>query len=81
MTRNLTGRLEAIVPIEHPSLMAELRAYLDLQLADRRSAWEMQPDGTYVQLVPERAEQISSQDALIERASRQDIGERNGPRG
>jgi polyphosphate kinase len=78
MTRNLTGRLEAIVPIEHPSLMAELRGYLDLQLADRRSAWNMQPDGTYVQLVAERADQISSQNALIKRASGQDIGNRNG---
>ncbi len=41
MTRNLTGRLEAMAPIEHPSSMAALRAYLDLQLADPRSAWDM----------------------------------------
>jgi polyphosphate kinase len=80
MTRNLTGRLEAIVPIEHPSLMAELRGYLDLQLADRRSAWNMQPDGTYVQLVPERTDQMSSQDALIKRASGHDIENPNGSR-
>jgi polyphosphate kinase len=70
MTRNLTGRVEAIAPIEHPALMAELRTYLDLQLGDRRSAWDMQPDGSYVQRVPDQGHQISAQEALIERASR-----------
>ena len=69
MSRNLTGRVEAIAPIEHPALMAELRTYLDLQLADRGSAWEMQSDGSYVQRTPEREDQISSQNALIDRAT------------
>jgi polyphosphate kinase len=70
MTRNLTGRVETIAPIEDPALMAELRTYLDLQLADRRSAWDMQPDGSYVQRVPEHEGQISAQEALIARAER-----------
>ena len=69
MSRNLTGRVEAIAPIEDPALMAELRTYLDLQLRDRRSAWDMQPDGSYQQRVPDQEHQISSQEALIERAS------------
>jgi polyphosphate kinase len=69
MARNLTGRVETIAPIEDPSLMAELRTHLDLQLADRRSAWEMQPDGSYVQRVPEHEHQVSAQNSLIERAT------------
>jgi polyphosphate kinase len=69
MSRNLTGRVEAIAPIEDPALMAELRIYLDLQLGDRRSAWDMQPDGSYLQRVPDQEHQISSQEALIERAT------------
>jgi polyphosphate kinase len=68
MARNLTGRVETIAPIEDPSLMAELRTHLDLQFADRRSAWEMQPDGSYVQRVPEHEHQVSAQNSLIERA-------------
>jgi polyphosphate kinase len=69
MARNLTGRVETIAPIEAPSLMAELRTHLDLQFADRRSAWEMQPDGSYVQRLPEHDHQVSAQNSLIERAT------------
>ena len=49
MKRNLEARVEVLCPVEHPQLMEELRAILDTQLEDQRSAWEMQPDGTYVQ--------------------------------
>jgi polyphosphate kinase len=69
MTRNLTGRVEAIAPIEDASLQAELRTLLDLQLADRRSAWDMQPDGSYVQRMPENDDDVSSQNVLIDRAT------------
>jgi polyphosphate kinase len=76
MGRNLTGRVETIAPIEEPSLMAELRIHLDLQLADCRSAWEMQPDGSYVQRVPEHEHHVSAQSALIERAAFGEAGSR-----
>jgi len=69
MTRNLTGRVEALAPIEDLALQAELRISLDLQLADRRSAWEMQPDGSYLQRTPLGEGDISSQSALIDRAT------------
>jgi polyphosphate kinase len=39
---------------------------LDLQLYDHRNAWEMQPDGSYVQRQPRTpAEEMGSQEALI----------------
>ena len=49
MKRNLEQRVEIVVPVEAPALRADLRTVLDLHLADERSAWDMQPDGTYVQ--------------------------------
>jgi polyphosphate kinase len=49
MKRNLENRVEVLVPVEDPHLQGDLRFLLDTQLRDTRSAWEMQPDGRYVQ--------------------------------
>ncbi len=49
MNRNLESRVEAVVPVERPALRKELRMIFKTQLADERSAWEMQPDGSYRQ--------------------------------
>jgi polyphosphate kinase len=48
MRRNLESRVEVVVPVEDPSLRAELRAVLDAHLAPNANAWEMQPDGSYL---------------------------------
>ncbi|EAQ80402.1 polyphosphate kinase 1 [Blastopirellula marina] len=47
MSRNLTKRVEAIVPVESRPLKERLWEILDICLKDRRQAWLMQPDGTY----------------------------------
>ncbi len=52
MGRNLSARVEALVPVEAPALRSELRQVLDVQLSDRRCAWEMKPDGSYQQRTP-----------------------------
>jgi polyphosphate kinase len=49
MKRNLEARVEILCPIEQPHLMEELRVIFDTQLGDNRSAWDMQPDGSYIQ--------------------------------
>ena len=49
MTRNLVSRVEALAPVEPEPLQAELRTILDMLLNDQRSAWDMQPDGSYTQ--------------------------------
>lgn len=49
MKRNLEARVEVLAPVEQPELTKELRVILDSQLNDQRSAWDMQPDGSYVQ--------------------------------
>ena len=52
MGRNLSARVEALVPVEAPALRSELRQVLDVQLSDHRCAWEMRPDGSYEQRTP-----------------------------
>lgn len=52
MRRNLSARVETLVPVEDPALRSELRHVLDVQLGDTRCAWVMGPDGSYVQRVP-----------------------------
>lgn len=68
MKRNLEDRVEVITPVELPDLRAELRRFLDIQLTDQRSAWEMQPDGSYVQR--RGGEQSGSHEKLIRQAEK-----------
>ena len=71
MKRNLEDRVEVMVPVEPPVLQAELREILDIQLNDRRNVWEMQSDGTYVQLQPSgKGPRIGCQEQLIQRAEK-----------
>jgi len=52
MKRNLEARVEVLCPVEAPALAREIRAILNVHLADSRSAWDMQPDGSYIQRTP-----------------------------
>jgi polyphosphate kinase len=74
MNRNLDARIEVVTPIEGASLREELWETLQVHLADRRSAWDMQADGRYVQRRPDpaagRAAQDGSQQQLMLRARR-----------
>ncbi len=70
MPRNLDRRVEAIAPVEDPPLVKDLQEMLGIMLADNRQAWELLPDGRYVQRHPSAlsAEQ-SSQKILMEMAT------------
>jgi polyphosphate kinase len=63
MQRNLESRVETVVPVESPQLRRDLHFILKTQLADRRSAWDMRADGSYVQ---RQGGERSSQELLIE---------------
>ncbi len=52
MYRNLLARVEAVTPIEDRLLREKCWEILQVMLADQRQAWQMQPDGTYVQRMP-----------------------------
>ncbi len=70
MKRNLESRVEVVTPVESQELRDELRAILDTQLGDQRSAWDMQPDGSYVQRTPGKNDDPrGSQEILIELAA------------
>lgn len=65
MKRNLEARVEVLCPIRTPELARELRAILDIHLNDQRSAWDMQPDGAYVQRMPSEPEAENSSHTLL----------------
>jgi polyphosphate kinase len=70
MPRNLDRRVEAVTPVEDPKLVNELREILQILLSDNRQAWDLQPDGRYIQRYPgpDEAER-SAQRILMERAN------------
>ena len=71
MKRNLESRVEVVTPVETPELRQELRRILEVQLKDRRGAWDMQPDGSYIQRLPgEGDDSRDSQQILIDLAER-----------
>lgn len=64
MPRNLDRRVEAVAPVEDPDLAKDLQEILGILLADNRHAWDLRPDGTYIQrqpgegMQPQAAQQI-----------------------
>jgi len=69
MQRNLENRVEVLVPVEDPELQAALRTILDTLLSGSHSAWQMNADGSYVQLEGKDSTVESSQQALIDQAA------------
>ena len=65
MGRNLESRVEVHAPVEDKELRQELRMILDVQLADQRSAWDMDSDGAYVQRKPKDEATKGAQETLI----------------
>ena len=69
MPRNLDRRVEAVVPVEDPEIIKDLQEILGIMLADNRQAWELQPDGNYIQRQPaEGTKEEASQKILMEMA-------------
>jgi polyphosphate kinase len=67
MTRNLDRRVEAVVPVEDPTIAKDLQEILGILLADNRQAWDLQPDGTYIQRQPAAdSPEQSAQQLLME---------------
>ena len=61
MRRNLSNRVEAVVPIQDPRLQEQLHYILEVALNDQRHAWEMLPDGRYRQRQPRIDDQSSAE--------------------
>jgi polyphosphate kinase len=70
MPRNLDRRVEAITPIHDPDIAKDLQEILGVMLADNRQAWELQPDGSYIQRRPcENCPPASSQEIIMSMVS------------
>ena len=53
MYRNLNNRVECIMPVYDSNLQKRLKQIIDICLADQRSAWDLQPDGSYIHRQPD----------------------------
>lgn len=71
MKRNLESRVEVCTPVLAKNHQKLLREVLDLQLNNKRNVWEMQSDGTYVQLSSEdKSKDICVHQYLIGKAEK-----------
>jgi polyphosphate kinase len=69
MKRNLDRRVETITPVLDPKVQRELGEILDCYERDNASAWDGQPDGTYVRRLPaEGEERLEAQEVFIRKA-------------
>lgn len=71
MQRNLTRRVEALVPIEDDRLKKKIMAIVDLYLRDNQKARILKPDGHYSR--PKRSpgqHRLSAQERLLELSAR-----------
>ena len=65
MQRNLDRRIEAVVPIDDPNIFQDLKNILEIMLSDNRQAWELQPDGHYLQRQPGENEEVRSTHEIL----------------
>ncbi len=70
MKRNLESRVETLVPVETPKLRNMLQELIDLQLMDRRGAWHMQSDGSYIREMAAGADKSRSSQRLLAKLSK-----------
>ncbi|RCJ42221.1 RNA degradosome polyphosphate kinase [Nostoc minutum NIES-26] len=66
MRRNLDRRVEVITPVKDQDIAKDLQEILGILLADNRQAWDLQPDGSYIQRRPgDDCPEANSQQTLI----------------
>jgi polyphosphate kinase len=77
MYRNLLARVEAVVPIEKPALRERLWEVLQVMQNDRRQAWDMRSDGSYVQRKPDDPSQLGTHQTLMNLTKQRAAGVRH----
>jgi polyphosphate kinase len=65
MPRNFDRRVEAVTPVEDPQLAKDLQEILGILLSDNRHAWDLHPDGQYVQRQPRSKQDERDAQALF----------------
>ena len=72
MRRNLDSRMESIMPVTDLKIKQELEQILEVYENDNCSAWDMQPDGSYVLRHPRNGEECrAAQKVFIDLIGRQ----------
>ena len=75
MPRNLDRRVEVITPIEDLEIAKDIQEILGIMLADNRHAWDLQPDGHYIQRRPSSpGTEQDSQTVFMETAAQMTSG-------
>jgi polyphosphate kinase len=73
MRRNLFSRMECIMPVMDPHIKDELEQILSVFENDNCSAWDMQPDNSYVLRHPKKGEEcLAAQKVFIDLSSASD---------
>jgi polyphosphate kinase len=68
MPRNLERRIEAVTPILDPGQRRAVLDIIELMLEDNRQAWDLLPDGSYIQRQPPPGgPELATHRRLIER--------------
>ena len=67
MERNLSHRIEVCFPILKKKHASRILEELESHLADRVQSWEMQRDGSYLQLNAEEDSQQGVQNLLLKK--------------
>jgi len=71
MMRNLEHRAEVVVAVEDEDLRQELHHFLEAQLNDQRTVWDMLSDGSYVhRQAAEDGDGVGCQQAMIDAAEK-----------
>jgi polyphosphate kinase len=66
MYRNLSSRVEVVVPIESRPLRERCWEILQIMLRDRRQAWDLMPDGSYAQRIPDAPDAPGTHQILMD---------------
>ena len=80
MRRNLSDRMESIMPVSDPTICAELEHILSVYEQDNCTAWDMQPDNSYLRRRHAETEEcLAAQERFIRLISDQPSPPRKHP--
>jgi len=65
MRRNLLNRVETLYPVTNERIQTQLMRLLITNLRDNVGAWDMQPDGSYIQRTPQEDEPVLDSQAIF----------------
>jgi polyphosphate kinase len=54
-----------VAPLDDPNLHPRFKSLLDTLLSDNRQAWELKPDGSYVQRTPNGESQRTAHEIFL----------------